>query len=73
MTSELTNHKPCPFCGRSNIEEVDATKTLGVWRLIHRCVVFGYMQIESSDKNRNSYKWNTRHHASEYSNNKEEV
>lgn len=50
---------PCPFCGGTT-EIVDATKVLGLWRLIHRCKVVGYICIESDEPHKAVERWNVR-------------
>lgn len=51
---------PCPFCGKSPDEPIDATRVLGVWRVVHRCSVIVPISIECSDKGRAIEMWNTR-------------
>lgn len=54
--------KSCPFCG-GEAEIHDATRILGLWRLVHRCKVIGYIGIERADKEAAIAAWNTRHQA----------
>lgn len=51
--------KSCPFCG-GEAEIHDATRILGLWRLVHRCKVIGYIGIERADKEAAIAAWNTR-------------
>ena len=51
---------PCPFCGEDQGPLVDATRIMGVWRLIHRCRLVGPILIESSDPEYLAKKWITR-------------
>lgn len=51
--------KPCPFCG-GEAEIHDATRILGLWRLVHRCKVIGYIGIERADKDAAIAAWNRR-------------
>lgn len=51
--------KPCPFCG-GKPEIHDATRILGVWRLVHRCKVVGYMEIERTISDDAIAAWNHR-------------
>lgn len=59
MDGEL-NLEPCPFCGETPGDPVDATRILGVWNLIHRCNVLGPVKIQSSDRETVIARWNTR-------------
>lgn len=54
--------KSCPFCG-GEAEIHDATRILGLWRLVHRCKVIGYIGIERADKDAAIAAWNRRHQA----------
>lgn len=49
----------CPFCG-GNPEITDATKMLGVWRLLHRCKIIGPMSLEHYSRQGLVTAWNTR-------------
>jgi hypothetical protein len=57
MTEELL---PCPFCGFEVDSLTDATRIMGVWRLLHRCKVIGPIAIERVEKDRVILTWNTR-------------
>ncbi len=52
--------KPCPFCGETPPEIVDATKILGVHRIVHRCKVIPAFSIEAATPERAAEVWNTR-------------
>ena len=51
---------PCPFCGGTDIAITDATRVLGVFRLIHRCQVMGPLQTERAKTEAVAAVWNTR-------------
>lgn len=51
---------PCPWCGETKIEPVDATRILGMWNIIHRCPVIGPFKIELSTREDVISIWNTR-------------
>lgn len=52
--------KPCPFCGDTPKEIVDATKILGVHRMIHRCAVIPPFSLEAATPEEVAAKWNRR-------------
>lgn len=54
---------PCPWCGDQNgshVEVVDATEMRGTWRLVHRCVVVGYLSIDRVTRDEVVAAWNAR-------------
>jgi hypothetical protein len=57
MTDKLL---PCPFCGFEVDSLADATRILGVWRLVHRCEVVGPIAVERGDRDKVMLAWNTR-------------
>lgn len=65
MTHPLTQEiDECPFCGGAS-QLVDATKVLGVWRLVHRCKVLPVISIEKPTQEACVATWNTRWSAHE--------
>jgi hypothetical protein len=62
MSEEL---KPCPFCGEVPPQIVDATRIVGVWRIVHRCKVIPPFSLEGSTPESVAAKWNTRADADE--------
>ena len=56
----MGNLLPCPWCGETKIEPLDATRILGMWNIIHRCPVIGPFKIELSTREAVISIWNTR-------------
>ncbi len=52
--------KPCPFCGGTPKEIVDATRILGVHRIVHRCAVIPPFALEAATPEGVSEQWNRR-------------
>lgn len=52
--------KPCPFCGGTPKEIVDATRILGVHRIVHRCAVIPPVVLEAATPEGVSEQWNRR-------------
>lgn len=52
--------KACPFCGGDDVSVTDATRFLGVWRLLHRCPVIGAVEIQNKTREGAIAVWNTR-------------
>ena len=52
--------KPCPFCGDTPKEIVDATKILCVHRMIHRCAVIPPFSLEAATPEEVAAQWNRR-------------
>ena len=52
--------RACPFCGKDCEPMIDATRILGLWRIVHRCSVIGPISLERSDAKRLADLWNTR-------------
>lgn len=60
MTEAL---KPCPFCGSAPEGPVDATRILGVWRIIHQgCCTLPNISIERYERDDLIAAWNRRAH-----------
>lgn len=59
-TDTLAGLLPCPFCGEHPGEITDATRILGVFRIIHRCKVIGFIKVESITRAFLVSAWNTR-------------
>ena len=57
MTADLL---PCPWCGVIESQPVDATRIMGVWRIVHRCKIIGPFSIESPTRDGVIAVWNTR-------------
>jgi hypothetical protein len=51
--------EPCPFCGGVP-ETVDATRILGIWRIVHRCDVLGCVSVGREDIKDAAVEWNRR-------------
>ncbi len=51
---------PCPFCGGIPEGPIDATRILGVWRLVHRGCVIPSFSIERGTPEDAIAAWNTR-------------
>lgn len=52
---------PCPFCGGIPEGPVDATRTLGVWRLVHRgCCTTPNFSVEKPTPEAAIATWNRR-------------
>ena len=51
---------PCPFCDGYAGEITDATRVLGVFKLVHWCPVIGPITIECSTREAVIATWNTR-------------
>lgn len=51
---------PCPFCGRKPEGPIDATKVLGVWRIVHRGCVIPNFSVDRPQKESAITAWNTR-------------
>jgi len=56
----MSEARNCPFCGEPGPGPVDATKILGVWRMIHRCKVVGPISLENETREGVLETWNTR-------------
>lgn len=53
--------KPCPFCGKIPEGPIDATRVLGVWRLVHRgCCTLPNFAVERSERGDTITAWNRR-------------
>lgn len=52
--------KPCPFCGDTPKEIVDATRVLGVHRIVHRCAVIPPFLLEAGTPEAVAAQWNRR-------------
>lgn len=50
----------CPFCGETPDKIVDATKVMGVHRIVHRCKVIPPFSLEAATPEKVAQKWNTR-------------
>ncbi|WP_136068018.1 hypothetical protein [Aquamicrobium sp. LC103] len=50
----------CPFCGETPSEIVDATKILGVYRIVHRCKTIPPFSIEAATPEKVAAAWNRR-------------
>ena len=58
MTEQLKN---CPFCGSVPDEPIDATRILGVWRIVHRdCCTLPNFAVERSKRADAIAAWNRR-------------
>ncbi len=51
---------PCPWCGQTPPEIVDATKVMGVWRIIHRNCVIPPFSLDAPSREKLIAAWNTR-------------
>lgn len=52
---------PCPFCGKVPEPPVDATRILGVWRVVHKgCTTMPNFAVERSEKSEAIAAWNRR-------------
>lgn len=52
---------PCPFCGGKPDGPVDATRILGVWRIVHRDCIMPSFSLEKATPEAVIAAWNTRH------------
>jgi Lar family restriction alleviation protein len=52
--------KPCPFCGETPKEIVDATKIMGVYRIVHRCKVIPPFALDAATPEKVAENWNWR-------------
>ena len=57
---EGENLLPCPVCGETPDGIVDATKALGVYRIIHRCKVWPTITVQGYSIRQVVAEWNTR-------------
>lgn len=53
--------RPCPWCGEEPADIVDATKILGVHRIVHRCKVLPPFSLEAATPEQVAAIWNHRH------------
>lgn len=63
MPADTVKHTPlacCPFCGETPSEIVDATKILGVYRVVHRCKVIPPFVLEAATPEKVAAAWNRR-------------
>ena len=61
--AEMTHETllPCPFCGKQPEGPIDATRVLGLWRIVHRgCDVLQNFAVERSCKQAAIAAWNRR-------------
>jgi Lar family restriction alleviation protein len=53
--------KPCPFCGGLPEGPADATRILGIWRIVHRgCCALPGVSVERPTREAAVAAWNTR-------------
>lgn len=55
-----TELKPCPICGNTPDDPIDATRILGVWRIVHRGCLDPNFAVERSTKDSAIAAWNAR-------------
>ena len=58
--SDAPELNPCPFCGQTPTEIVDATRHLGCYRIIHRRCVIPNFSLEGNTAAHVADQWNTR-------------